>query len=122
MQFSQIHHGSLTVRDLDRAAAFYRHVLGLQEIAIPTTFPPAGINVRWFQIGTQQVHLLQDDGPNPPSPRHLALQVDDARAARTHLRAQGIALEETVPIPGADRFFLRDPDGNCLEIIEWQRP
>ena len=60
MQFSQIHHGSLVVSDLTRAAKFYADVLGLQEIDIPTTFPSAGIHVRWFQIGQQQLHLLQD--------------------------------------------------------------
>ena len=121
MQFSQIHHGSLVVHDLQRAAAFYREVLGLQEIAIPTTFAPAGLEVRWFQIGEQQIHLLKDTQPNPASPRHLALQVDDAQAARVSLRAKGLELDEDVPIPGADRFFLTDPDGNRLEIIEWKQ-
>ncbi|MCA9979508.1 MAG: VOC family protein [Anaerolineales bacterium] len=120
MQFSQIHHGSLIVSDLTRAANFYVEVLGLQEIDIPTTFPSAGIHVRWFQIGQQQLHLLQDSTPNAPSRRHIALQVDDAQSARDQLQAKGIAIKETVPIPGADRFFLHDPDGNRLEIIEWQ--
>ena len=30
-------------------------------------------------------------------------------------------LEETTPIPGADRFFIADPDGNRIEIIQWLR-
>lgn len=46
MQFSQIHHCSLAVQNLEQAAAFYRDVLGLVEIAIPSTFPAAGHNVR----------------------------------------------------------------------------
>jgi hypothetical protein len=25
-----------------------------------------------------------------------------------------------VLIPGADRFFVTDPDGNRIEIIEWK--
>ena len=33
-----------------------------------------------------------------------------------------VATEETTPIPGADRFFVYDPDGNRVEFIEWQRP
>ena len=120
MQFSQIHHCSVAVQDLERAATFYRDVLGLLEIAIPSTFPAAGLNVRWFQIGNQQIHLLLESANHPPSGRHLALQVDEAQAARTRLRAQGIDIDETVLIPGADRFFITDPDGNRIEIIEWK--
>jgi hypothetical protein len=44
MQFSQIQHCSVVVQDLDRAASFYRDVLGLTEIEIPSTFKPAGLN------------------------------------------------------------------------------
>ena len=120
MQFSQIQHCSVAVRDLARAAAFYRDVLGLVEIAIPSTFPAAGLQVRWFQIGGQQIHLLQESETHPPSGRHLALQVDDARAARKRLHAKGLDIDEAVLIPGADRFFVTDPDGNRIEIIEWK--
>jgi catechol 2,3-dioxygenase-like lactoylglutathione lyase family enzyme len=91
----------------------------LQEIDIPATFPPAGLEVRWFQIGNQQIHLIRTSEPNPPGPRHVALQ-NDAKGARSFLNAKGIAIQETVSIPGADRFFIADPDGNRIEIIEWQ--
>ncbi len=121
MQFSRIQHVTLIVQDLQRAAASYREVLGLQEIAIPTTFVAAGMKVRWFQIGAQQLHLLQGSEPNQVSARHPAFQVADAQAARADLRARGLELDEDVPIPGADRFFLTDPDGNRIEIIEWQQ-
>ena len=46
----------------------------------------------------------------------------DAAAARQYFQRQGVATEETTPIPGADRFFIRDPDGNRIEIIQWLRP
>jgi len=51
-----------------------------------------------------------------------ALHVTDAQAARAHCRAHGLAVEETVRIPNADRFFIRDPDGNRIEIIQWFQP
>ena len=120
MRFSQIQHGSLVVQNLERAAAFYRDVLGLTEIEIPSTFPAAGINVRWFRLGSQQIHLLLGTENQPDGQHHLALQVDDAEAARSWMKKRGIAVEEAVVIPGADRFFLRDPDGNLIEIIEWK--
>ena len=120
MQFSRIQHCSLVVQNLERAAEFYRGVLGLTEIEIPSTFKPAGLKVRWFQLGTQQVHILLGAPNQHDAQHHMALQVDDAQAARSWMKEQSIDIEEAVLIPGADRFFLRDPDGNLIEIIEWQ--
>lgn len=120
MQFSQIQHCSLVVQSLERAAAFYRDVLGLIEIEIPSTFKPAGLNVRWFCLGSQQIHILLGTENQPNSQQHIALQVDDAQAARLWMKEKGISIEETVLIPGADRFFIRDSEGNLIEIIEWQ--
>ena len=120
MQFSQIQHCSLVVQDLERAAAFYRDVLGLTEIEIPSTFRPAGLNVRWFQLGAQQVHILLGAGSQPDAQHHMALQVEDAQAARVWMKEHGLDVQETILIPGADRFFIRDPDHNLIEIIEWK--
>src|SRR5215210_4760917 len=120
MQFSQIHHCSMAVQNLERAAMFYRDILGLTEIVIPSTFPAAGLNVRWFHLGSQQIHLLLEVGTHPPSQRHMALQVDNAQATRLWLKEKGINVQEAVLIPGADRFFITDPDGNQIEIIEWK--
>jgi catechol 2,3-dioxygenase-like lactoylglutathione lyase family enzyme len=120
MQFSQIQHCSVVVRNLERAAAFYRDILGLTEIEIPSTFKPAGLNVRWFRLGEQQIHLLQGAENPPGTQHHMALQVDDAQSARAWMKEKGFDIEETILILGADRFFVRDPDGNLIEIIEWQ--
>ena len=120
MQFSRIQHCSLVVQSLERAAAFYRDVLGLTEIEIPSTFKQAGLKVRWFRLGSQQIHILLGTENQPHSQHHIALQVDDAQAAQLWMKEKGIDIEETILIPGADRFFVRDPDGNLIEIIEWQ--
>ena len=76
----------------------------------------------WFDLGNQHLHLLLKDRPDTLSPRHFALRVADARAARGHFQGHGLGTEETTPIPGADRFFIYDPDGNRIEIIQWLRP
>jgi len=120
MQFSQIQHCSLVVQDLERAAAFYRDVLGLTEIEIPATFRTRGLKVRWFRLGNQQVHILLGTENLPDTQHHMALQVDDAKSARAWMKEKDINIKETIPIPGADRFFIRDPDHNLIEIIEWQ--
>ena len=121
MQFSQIQHCSVVVQNLEQAAAFYRGVLGLTEIEIPSTFKPVGLKVRWFRLGAQQIHLLQGAANPPGTQHHMALQVGDAQAARAWMNVKGFSVEETTPIPGADRFFVRDPDDNLIEIIEWQQ-
>ena len=120
MQFSQIQHCSLVVQNLERAAAFYRDVLGLTEIEIPSTFKPAGLNVRWYRLGSQQIHILLGNENQPNSQHHMALQVDDAQAARSWMKERGIDIEETILIPNADRFFIRDTEDNLIEIIEWK--
>jgi|SRR3954454_4014901 catechol 2,3-dioxygenase-like lactoylglutathione lyase family enzyme len=118
MRLTGIHHSSILVTDMARARQFYGELLGLPEVERPANFTTP---VVWFEVGEEQVHLIPSDRPDPQSPRHFALHVNDAKAAREHLRSHGIAIEETVPIPGADRFFIRDPDGNLLELIQWNR-
>jgi catechol 2,3-dioxygenase-like lactoylglutathione lyase family enzyme len=118
MKLTGIHHSSIVVTDMPRARRFYGSVLGLHEIERPANFTNP---VVWFQIGDEHIHLIPSEHPDPTSPRHFALHVDDARAAREHLRSQGIAITETEPIAGADRFFIQDPDGNSLELIQWSK-
>ena len=114
-----IHHVSIVVTDLERSRQFYGHVLGLREIARPSTFD---FVVVWYDLGTQHIHLVPREIGDTVSPRHFALQVDDAVAARAHFASAGVPTRETTPIPGCDRFFVNDPDGNLIEVIKWLRP
>jgi glyoxylase I family protein len=118
-QISQLDHCSVIITDVERSRRFYRDVLGLREINKPRTFD---FVVLWFDLGNQHVHLLLKDKADTISPRHFALRVSDASAARIYFREKGVAVQETTPIPGADRFFIADPDGNRIEIIQWFRP
>lgn len=120
MQLNGIHHYSVLVSDMERAVDFYKNVMGLQEIGIPSTFPPAGARVRWFQIGDQHIHLMPAAQADPVSPRHIALAIEDAVAGRNYFQDKGITTREDIPIPGADRFIITDPDGNNIELIEWK--
>ena len=119
LQVTQIDHVSVVVSDVERSRRFYRDVLGLKEIAKPRTFD---FVVLWFDLGNQQLHLLLKDRPDTISPRHFALRVKDAKAARAYFRERGVPFTETTPIPGADRVFISDPDGNRVEIIQWLEP
>jgi len=119
LQVTQIDHVSVVITDIERSRRFYRDVLGLTEIAKPRTF---SFSVLWFDLGNQQLHLLLKERPDTLSPRHFALRVTDVAAARRYFQERSIPIEETTPIPGADRFFVRDPDGNRIEVIQWLRP
>jgi catechol 2,3-dioxygenase-like lactoylglutathione lyase family enzyme len=120
MTITNLDHCSVLITNLERARWFYSDVLGLQEIAKPKTFDFVAL---WFKLSDgQTLHLLQKPLPDTRSPRHFALRVTDARAAREHFRAHGLEIQETGPIPHCDRFFVHDPDGNRIELIQWIEP
>lgn len=114
-----IHHNSVVVTDAARARSFYSGILGLKEVPYPSTFP---IEVIWYELGEDQIHLMLREERDEETPRHVALQVNDAVKAREELEAKGVEIIETVEIPGADRFFINDPEGNRIELIEWKVP
>lgn len=119
LQIVQIDHCSIIITEVERSRRFYRDLLGLHEIPKPHTFD---FVVVWFDLGNQHIHLLLKEKADSISPRHFALRVTDAAAARSYFREHEVPLQETTPIPGADRFFIADPDGNRIEIIQWLRP
>jgi glyoxylase I family protein len=119
LSVSQIDHVSVIITDVERSRRFYGGLLGLKEIPRPSTFD---FVVIWYDLGNMHIHLLLKEQADTISPRHFALRVADAKGAREHFRQHGIETSETTLIPGADRFFIRDPDGNRIEIIQWLIP
>jgi catechol 2,3-dioxygenase-like lactoylglutathione lyase family enzyme len=119
LSVTQIDHVSVLVTDLPRSRHFYRDILGLPEIAKPRTFD---FQVLWFDLGNQQLHLLQKPAPDARSPRHFALRVTNVKGAHDHFRSHGVEMQETTSIPGCERFFVSDPDGNRIEIVQWLEP
>lgn len=118
-RITRLDHCSVIITDVTRSREFYGGLLGLREINKPRTFD---FVVLWYDLGDDTLHLLLKEEPDIPSPRHFALRVEDVAAARHYFRARGIKVDETTLIPGADRFFIHDPDGNRIEIIQWLRP
>jgi glyoxylase I family protein len=116
---TQIDHCSVLITNVERSRRFYRDLLGLREIPPPRTFD---FVVLWFELGNQQLHLLLKEKPDAISPRHFALRVSDLAAARRYFAEKHVPMQETTRIPGADRFFIDDPDGNRIEIIQWLEP
>jgi catechol 2,3-dioxygenase-like lactoylglutathione lyase family enzyme len=119
LEVRQIDHVSVLITDVERSRHFYRDLLGLKEIAKPRTFDFVAL---WFDLGNQQLHLLLKEQPDTKSPRHFALRVTDVQAAREYFRVRDVPIQETTLIPSCDRFFLADPDGNRIEVIQWLEP
>ncbi len=118
LSITAIDHTQITCQPADEPAtvAFYRNILGLAEVDKPEELKSRG--GAWFQLGTQQVHIGVDtECEVSPSKRHVCFLVEDLAAAQAVLEDAGI---ETTPEPidafGLERFFIRDPAGNRVEI------
>ena len=107
--------------DLDRAAAFYRELLGSAPTA---TYDPPGL--LFFDL--DGVRLLLDRGA--PTALHY-LAVGDIDATVERLRRNGVTIEsephvifghedDTLGPAGTDEWmaFLRDSEGNLVGLVE----
>jgi len=121
IQFNALLHGSVLVRDTQRALGFYRDLLGL---AVDAERPDLGYPGAWLWVGRQQIHLLELPNPDPTEgrpthggrDRHLALAVSDIDALCRALDTADI--DYTLSKSGRKALFCRDPDGNALEFIQ----
>lgn len=112
----RINHVQITIPpdQIETARRFYCDVLGLMEIPKPESLRSR--DGFWLALADQQVHVGIEDRLTTKA--HIAYEVDDLAYWRTRLEAEGIAIEESVPIPGFDRFEFRDPSGNRVEMIQ----
>ena len=116
MRVRRLTHAALLVTDLDRARAFYGRVLGLTEKARPEfDFPGA-----WYDLGECELHLMSTSEALPAAdkwPRrdnHISFQVEDIDAARRALEEAGLRFRGSSSSRGS--IFVRDPDGNLIEL------
>ncbi len=116
---TQLHHVNVTVpAELEAATKeFYGNALGLEQVPKPAAARQSGA---WYQIGTTQLHLsVEDEAIGPLSSRHICFAVADLGAAEKRFREAGVEiLPDPRPMPGTPRFYVRDPGGNQLEIVQ----
>jgi catechol 2,3-dioxygenase len=122
-----IGHVHLKVADLDRALAFYRDVLGFeltQRYGSQAAFLSAGGYHHHIGLNT-----WESSGGSPPPARatglyHLAILYPTRAELADALRR---LIEADIPLEGAsdhgvsEALYLRDPDGNGVELY-WDRP
>jgi len=113
---SAIDHVQVTVPKALEAEslAFYRRVLALDEIPKPEDLRARG--GAWFSVGAVQFHIGVDQEPSPRSKRHVCFLVSDLARAKAAVMACGVMIEEEGFAEGLERFFVRDPAGNRIEI------
>jgi catechol 2,3-dioxygenase len=128
-----IGHVHLKVSDIDRALGFYRDVLGFdvtQRYGAEAAFLSAGGYHHHLGLNT-----WESRGGSPPPPGttglyHVAIRYPDRATLGDALRR---VVEAGIPISGAtdhgvsEAIYLRDPDGNGIELYrdrprdEWPR-
>ena len=99
-----------------RGIAFYCGLLGFTEI--PKAESLAGRGGVWMTAGSAVLHLGSEDNFTAPKRAHPAFLVDDLDALIETLRANNVALQFDVPLPGYKRAHARDPFGNRIELME----
>ncbi|NIR45847.1 MAG: glyoxalase [Gemmatimonadetes bacterium] len=128
-----IGHVHLKVADLERAVAFYSGVLGFevtQRMGGSAAFLSAGGYHHHIGLNT-----WESEGGAPPPPGstglyHIAVRYPDRAALADALRrlaAAGVELDGAADHGVSEALYLRDPDGNGVELYrdrprdEWPR-
>ncbi|MBS1843168.1 MAG: VOC family protein [Actinobacteria bacterium] len=141
----KVDHFSFTVSDLDRSVAFYVESLGFEATEEPaeiegdwlsqiTGFDGIRLRLVFLRLGEVSLELIQYLNPvGAPHQEsrtcdvgnaHLALEVPDVDALRSHFEAAGgrfvsdpVAIPSG-PLAGRPIAYGVDPDGIVIELIE----
>ena len=130
---TRIGHVHLTVSNLDRSLAFYRDILGFEVTA------HYGREAVFLSAGGYHHHIGLNTWAGPGAPRppqgttglyHFAILLPDRAALAATVRRvleRGIELEGASDHGVSEAIYLRDPDGNGVELYrdrpedEWPR-
>jgi catechol 2,3-dioxygenase-like lactoylglutathione lyase family enzyme len=118
MKISGIHHIQLCIPEGKEAEAkfFYCDILRLKEIAKPDALLKNG--GVWFQLGNIELHIGVENLTGEKGKQHPAFLVQDIDSWQNHLTENNIDIQKELPIPGVNRFSIRDPFNNRIEFIE----
>jgi lactoylglutathione lyase len=120
-QVSGLSHIGIRVHDVARTRAFYERLgfewawgpAGPEPVAAMTH--PSGLELNFILNANDadKPNILMDVPEKHAGITHIALAITDVAATRTALEAAGIAISGT---RGRAALFVRDPDGNVIEL------
>ncbi|MEW5881571.1 MAG: lactoylglutathione lyase [Pseudomonadota bacterium] len=127
----RILHTMLRVGDLQRSIDFYTKVMGMKLLRT-TDRPEQKYSLAFVGYGDESEGAVLELTYNYGVDRyelgnafgHIAIAVDDARAACERIRAAGgTVTREAGPVKGGSTViaFVQDPDGYKIELIEKPR-
>ena len=124
-EIAGINHIGLRVKDLDISRRFYEK-LGFEFIVGPVgpepvaiVEHPSGVNINLILNASPESppgNVLMQGEVKLPGYTHVALEISDAAAVATNIRALGITITEEAEYEGSKFFFVRDPDENVIEF------
>jgi catechol 2,3-dioxygenase-like lactoylglutathione lyase family enzyme len=123
MRVKRVQHVSIGIEAGREAEArqFYGEVLGLKEKKRPMGLKHMALI--WYDVGENEdeIHLIRTDpsrfdGQRPGD--HLCIEVDDIAAFRRHIAGRDVPIRESSQIDHRPRFFVQDPFGNSIELVE----
>ena len=132
------HHVGITVTDLEETLAFYREVLDLsvadrfsvggEAFADAVGVDGASADFAHLEADGARIELVEYDpeargspaaGLNQPGAKHVGLSVDDLDAFFASLPEDVPTISEPRTTESGTRIlFIRDPEGNLIEILE----
>jgi catechol 2,3-dioxygenase-like lactoylglutathione lyase family enzyme len=123
LNLTQVGRVCVTVADTDRAIDFYVDSLGFEKVVDV----PMGPDMRWVEVQLRGTPTTIALAPPPEgraaggSQTGIILDTTDVDADHAALKEAGVDVDEEItryggPVP--PMFWLRDPDGNSLIIVQ----
>jgi catechol 2,3-dioxygenase-like lactoylglutathione lyase family enzyme len=131
-----IHHVAITVKNIEKSVSFYEK-LGFKKVlhwksedkSVEIVNMKLGdffLEIFFFSPYKEIPHLYRDLWENLKiiGVKHFALKTEDIEKTLNHLKSAGIAEENTKINKGRTGilyFFIKDPDGIFVEIVQDNR-
>ncbi|HWT00553.1 MAG TPA: methylmalonyl-CoA epimerase [Pyrinomonadaceae bacterium] len=128
----KIEHIGIATRSLDDALGFWRDALGL-EVVHTEVVEEQKVRVAMLPVGEPRIELLEPTADDSPVAKflekrgagihHIAVRVDDIRAALARLKERGARLIDETPRVGANNCLVAfvhpsSAGGVLLELVE----
>ena len=131
----KINHLGIATKGIDEALKFWKDALGLESIHTEVV-EDQKVRVAMLPIGESRIELLEPTTDDSPISKflekrgggihHIAVEVDDIKAALKKLKAQGMRLIDETPRIGAEGCLVAfvhpgSTGGVLLELVQEER-